>query len=110
MQASFLTRRRRGSHSRVHRRCNLPARHHGFLGALLIYQERLARLDGGRANAAQKRTVDMNLGGLRRKPRLMGGRGLLGDEALKLAGHLVGSHLLGILPDAAHLVIHRVHQ
>ena len=52
----------------------------------------------------------MNLGGLSRKPGLMGSRGLLGDESLKVARHLVGAHLLGVLPYATHLVIHRVHQ
>ena len=52
----------------------------------------------------------MDLGSLRRKPSLMGGRGLLGNESLKVARHLVGAHLLGVLPNATHLVIHRVHQ
>ena len=110
MQTVFLARRGRCSRSRGHRRCNAHARHRRLLGSLLVYQERLARLDGGRANAAQKRAVDMDLGGLGRKPGLMGSRGLLGDESLKVARHLVGAHLLGVLPYATHLVINRVHQ
>ncbi len=92
--------------ARTARRLRPEARPHArLLAAFLVYQQRLARLHGSLADAAQKAAVDLHLGHLRSQVGLVGGGDLLGHKALHELGAAVGLHLLGILPHAAHLVV-----